>query len=123
MSLIPVSKAEHDKFGRALQVTSLQQFGKPETRELPDEIYCIFPYFRDGTSAHLRINDLTVKYIVGSEERLITAYPCKVSADILFLAARIRAAQRRGDLDRCWVLDSSRFAGFLPRWQSPPHHR
>src|SRR5581483_12298644 len=87
MSLIPVSKAEYDKFGRMLRVTCLQQFGKPKTFGPEDEIFCIYPNFRYGTSAHLRTNDLIVKYIAGDEAHLFTAYPGKMSADVLFLAA------------------------------------
>jgi len=100
MSLMPVSKSEYDKFGRLLRVTSLQRFGEEWDSRDAAQIYCIYPYFRYGASAHLRTNDLVAKYIAGCEERLFTIYPGKVSSDVLFLAARMRAAQNRGDLDR-----------------------
>lgn len=99
MSFLPTSKKEWDKFGRTQKIDFLQTFGESSSNE-DDDIWAIFPYFRYGSNAFIRINDNVVRHIVGSEERLLTAYPGRLSSDILFLAGRIRAAQARGDLDR-----------------------
>ena len=106
MSFLPISKDEFDRFGRTMRVQMLQEFGKEPDNEDSDEIYCIYPFFRSGSSSHLRNNDVTVKYIVGSEERLLTAYPGRMSSDILYLSAKIKAASARGELDRLQISPS-----------------
>ena len=93
MSFLPTSKAEWDKFGRIQKVDFLQTFGAPDA-EAGDEIWGIFPYFRYGANAFVRINDNVVKHIVGVEERFFAAYPGRLSSDILYLSGRIRAAPR-----------------------------
>jgi hypothetical protein len=106
MSFIPCSKHEWDKFGLSQKIQLFQKFGqepapgdeKPET-----DLYAIYPYFRSGASVHLRNIDNIVKYIVGDEAHLIAAYPERMSSDILYLAAKIRAAQSKGELDRLQI--------------------
>jgi hypothetical protein len=100
MSFLPCSKAEWDKYGKTVRTTLLQQFGAKVDPPGSVEIYCVHPYFRSGGSAHLRFNDLTAKFIVGSEERLLAAYPARMSSDVLYLSAKMRAAQAKGELDR-----------------------
>jgi hypothetical protein len=102
MSFLPTSKAEWEKFGRLQQVCLLQAFREQEQGE-PRELYCVYPYFRDGGSAHLRTNDMLVKHVLGSEDRFIAAYPGRMSSDVLYLAGKLRAAQARGDLDRLQI--------------------
>jgi hypothetical protein len=41
-----------------------------------------------------------INHIAGSEERVFTAYPGRMSSDLLFLAARMRAAQTKGESSR-----------------------
>lgn len=107
MSFLPVSKTESDRFGHMMSVQVLQKFGDLAPDENEDrEIYCITPYFRSGGSAHLRNNDNTVKFVVGSEDNLIAAYPVRMSSDVLYLAAKIRAASARGELDRLEISPS-----------------
>ena len=101
MSFLPVSKAEWDKFGRALRVTFLQNFGDDPTKATSGEpFHAIYPYFRHGGAGHVRMCELYVNHICGSEERLHTAYPGRMSSDLLYMGAKIRAAQAKGQLDR-----------------------
>jgi hypothetical protein len=101
MSFLPVSKKEWDKFGAALRVTFLQNFGQdPAEVETGEEIHAIYPYFRQGGAGHVRMCEIYVKHICGSEERLHTAYPGRMSSDLLYMGAKIRAAQAKGQLDR-----------------------
>lgn len=100
MSFLPTSKREWAKFGDH-QMVNMQRFGDAPTPSVEnEEIWAIFPSFRKGASAFVRNNDNTVQYITCSEERLLTAYPGRMSSDMLYLAGRIQAAQKRGDLDR-----------------------
>jgi len=101
MSFLPVSKREWDKFGRALRVTFLQNFGDdPAEVENGGEFHAIYPYFRHGGAGHVRMCEIYVNHICGSEERLHTAYPGRMSSDLLYMGAKIRAAQAKGQLDR-----------------------
>lgn len=102
MSFLPTSKREWDKFGR-MQMVSMQRLGDAPTPEAEDGIWAVFPFFRHGSNAFIRNNDNTVKFIVKQEERLLTAYPGRMSSDMLYLAARIQAAQKRGDLDQLQI--------------------
>lgn len=99
MSFLPTSHSEWDKYGRMQKATILQEFGEdPQT--LQDEVHCVFPFYRTGGSSHLRGNDNLAKYIAGDESRFFAAFPGRMSSDVLYLSARIRAAQARGDLER-----------------------
>lgn len=97
MSFIPSSKREWDK--RWKQMKSVVNDASAGSDE---ELYCIFPYFRRGPS-HMRGNDWTVKHIVGDEEHFIAAYPETQSCDVMYFAARMRAAKARGKLDSLQV--------------------
>lgn len=100
MSLLPMSKAEWQRFGRLFRVIYLQRFGEDVDPMADAEIFAIYPYFRYGASAHIRVLDMIAEHLLGSEDRLYVAYPGRLSSDVLFLAGRLRAAQARGDADR-----------------------
>ena len=101
MSFLPVSKKEWDKFGAALHVTFLQNFGDdPAEVDSGEPFHAIYPYFRHGGAGHVRMCENYVAHICGSEERLHTAYPGRMSSDLLYMGAKIRAAQAKGQLDR-----------------------
>jgi hypothetical protein len=101
MSFLPCSKREWEKFGDGQKVQFMQRFGEPHDPDADDEdIYAIHPYFRSGAIQGLRNNDVIIQSVVGSEDRLFTAYPMHLSSDLLHLAAKVRAAQARGELDR-----------------------
>ena len=95
MSFLPRSRNEWDKQTKVLASAVKEAAGGDS-----DEIFCVYPYFRSGASAHLRMNDFTVRHIVGDEAHFLAAYPERMSSDVLYLAARIRAAQAKGELDR-----------------------
>jgi hypothetical protein len=103
MSFLPMSKREWDKFGALMRVTSMQSFGEDPTHVYDEEIYTIYPYFRHGGSSHIRMCELYVKYLSGSEDRVLTAYPGRMSSDLLYLGARMQAAQAKGELSRLKV--------------------
>jgi len=99
MSFLPSSEADWDRVARSVMVTFGQPYGRPASER--KEFTIVFPFFRSGSSSHLRPNDAMAKYIAGDDpDRVLSAYPGKMSSDVLYLSGRIRAAQARGDLDR-----------------------
>ena len=103
MSFLPHSEDEYDMLGKAMTMTNLQRFGEPISEAAVD---VIFPNFRTGSGSSLRGNDLMVKHISKGEERFHAAYEGRMSSDVLYLAARIRAAQSKGTLDRLQIDDN-----------------
>jgi hypothetical protein len=100
MSFLPTSKREWHKFGETIRVTFIQEFGVDPAHLYDEAIYAIYPYFRYGGSGHVRMCDLFEAHIAGSKGQLLTAYPGRMSSDLLYLGAKIRAAQAKGDLAR-----------------------
>ena len=102
MSFLPHSADEYDALGQTMMVGNLQRFGESPS---DDPIHVIFPHFRSGYSSMLRGNDIIVKHIAKGEDNFHAAYPDHMSSDVLYLAARIRAAQAKGALDRLKISD------------------
>ena len=102
MSFLPHSTDEYDMLGKTMLMTNVQAFGEEPDDE---EIHVIFPHFRSGSGSMLRGNDLMVKYIAKGEERFHSAYEGRMSSDVMYLAARIRAASAKGTLDRLKISD------------------
>ena len=103
MSFLPHSVDEYDMLGKIMTMTNLQSYGEEPS---DGEINVIFPNFRSGSGSSLRGNDLMVNHISKGEERFHSAYEGRMSSDVLYLAARIRAAQRKGTLDRLQISDA-----------------
>ena len=100
VSLFPKTKAELSSFSK-LYPLRFQKFGDPRPRETQPKAHVVSPSFRSGGSAHFRINEEYFKRIAhGDEDFMHVAFPGRMSADILYLAGRIRAAKARGELDR-----------------------
>jgi hypothetical protein len=101
MTFLPESKHEWDKFGKCARVITLQSFGDdPSVMDEGGDFYVIYPFFREGGSSHIRTCDMYVKYVCKVEERLLAAFPGRMSSDLLYLAARIRAAAAKGELEQ-----------------------
>ena len=103
MSFLPTHKDELDV--RTLQTTAVVRERCPGlshagTADDPLNMHVVFPYFRQGGKAYLRLNDGLAKFVAGDEARFHAAFPGRVSSDMDYLAARIRSAQASGKLDR-----------------------
>ena len=100
VSLFPKSKAEVFTMGKQFPLR-FQRFGDPRPTDPTPKAHVIIPSFRSGGSAHFRINDVFDRYIAHNDgEFMHVAFPERMSADVLYLAGRIRAAKARGDLDK-----------------------
>ena len=100
-SFLPWSKSEWSRFMRQYPTTHFQRFGHPSKPEHPPlNVDAIYPYFRRGGISHIVTNDAIVEVICGSEERFHPAYPGAVSSDMMLLAARVRAAKAKGELEK-----------------------
>ena len=103
VSLFPKTKTEISAFGK-LYPLRFQKFGDPRPAEPQPKAHVISPSFRSGSSAHFRINEQYFQRIAhGDESFMHMAFPGHMSADVLYLAGRIRAAKARGDLDKLEV--------------------
>jgi hypothetical protein len=105
ISIIP-----KEKFG-AIQGMELwkmflfQRFGKePTPEELDPKVDVIWPNYAKGKLGHLRIADMLKRSFTGGDEsRFHALYTEEVSADLMFLASKLRRAASRGELDRVQV--------------------
>jgi acyl-CoA synthetase (AMP-forming)/AMP-acid ligase II len=101
MSFLPWSEPEWQRTAEHLVIANFQKFGEPAAPyTVPLNLPCIYPFFRHGCMAHTLINDGFVNIVAGSEENFHAAYPGRVSADMLLLAARRCRAIARGQLDQ-----------------------
>ena len=102
MSFIPKSKRDYRTSVTGLRVQLTERFGDTGSRADFDEpIHVLTPFYRDGYSntARLPVYFLDT-FCKGNPARLHTALPFKASADLTWLAARLRAAQAKGDTSR-----------------------
>ena len=105
MSFVPHSQDEFDMLGKSQTMTLMQKFGELESVS-NEPMHVIHPHFRFGFNGMLRLNDITVKHLLKGEEYFHSAYPGRMSMDVLYLAARIRHAQSKGTLDRLQIGDA-----------------
>ncbi len=100
MSFTPRDKSDWRTFilgGFRIQL--LQEFGKPPSEaDLHEKLHVCWPSHRDGHTAFYRAPYYFRKYFaMGSEDHFHPMYDTPGDTDVMFLAARLRAAQARGD--------------------------
>lgn len=102
VSFLPRTGAEAEKHFLCAQIGLFELAGQtPPLRDRPLSMHAIHGSFRRGTSVHLRLPDLLLPFVCGGDEsKLHALYPYAQSADLMFLAGRLRAAEARGELDR-----------------------
>jgi hypothetical protein len=102
MSFLPRSLGEWDAMFSAFRC-GLFQFSDPQgDRGRHDGEYfnLIWPLYRHGRSAIMRIPELGRTHLFGSENGLHVMRPGRMSSDSMFLAGRLRAAAARGEVDQ-----------------------
>jgi hypothetical protein len=105
MSFIPRSAAEWSGMFEALRC-GLFQFSDPTGAGGPHDgqyFELIWPLYRRGRSAIMRVPEMSVPCLLGSEDRLRSLRPGRMSSDAMFLAGRLRAAAARGEVDQLEV--------------------
>lgn len=73
----------------------------PPTKQQPLDMHVVQCGYRSGTTQLPRNLPFNVKYLCdGDEAKLLALYPFGQSADLMFLAGRMRSAEAKGELDR-----------------------
>ena len=105
MSFLPRSADEWDQMYQAFRC-GLFQFSDPtgaRGRHNGEYFDLIWPLYRRGRSAIMRVPEFAVTHLCGDESRLHTLRPGRMSSDAMYLAGRLRAAAARGELDQVEV--------------------
>jgi hypothetical protein len=100
LSFLPWSKDDFTKFGKFYPLNYFQTFGAPRPEQFIPNVHVLSGLYRSGNSMQFRLNDVFMRFLAGSEERLHAADPGKLSSDMMYLAARIRVAKAKGELDK-----------------------
>jgi hypothetical protein len=101
-SFFPKSKRDYRLSMMGLRVQLSQKFGEdPKAGDLGDKIHAIVPLYRDGhgsTGAFAKYaGEIFAK---GDPSYWHTAFNFKISSDLMWLAARLRAAAAKGDASK-----------------------
>lgn len=102
MSFLPRSAHEWDRMFEGARC-GMFQFSDPSGAGGAHEgeyFDLIWPLYRHGRSAIMRMPEMGMKHLLGSEERLHVLRPGRMSSDAMLVAARLRAAAARGELDQ-----------------------
>jgi hypothetical protein len=105
LSFFPKTKRDYRNSVTGLRVQLTQRFGETGSpTDFDEPIHVLTPFYRDGYSntARLPVYFLDI-FCKGDATLLHTALPFKASADLTWLAARLRAAQAKGDGSRIEV--------------------
>ena len=104
-SFFPKSKRDYYISMEGMRVQLAQRFGKPPTdSDLNDKIHTLTPMYRDGHASSGRFAHYTKDiFCKGDESYLNVAFPFKISSDMMWLAARLRAAAATGDISKVEV--------------------
>ena len=100
MSFTPTDKSDwRTRVLGGFRVQLLQKFGEPPREsDLHEKIHVCWPTYRDGHTALYRGGHYYHKYFgLGSDDHFHPMYDTVADTDVMFLAARLRAAQARGD--------------------------
>lgn len=102
LSFFPKSKRDFVIAVTGLRVQVTQAFGeKPAPGAFDEKMHVLTPFYRDGHSTNARLPAYFLEvFCKGDASLLRTALPYKLSSDMMWLAARLRAAKAAGDTSR-----------------------
>lgn len=108
MSFFPKTAKDYLMSVRMLRLQLTQKFGEEYPREAFEEPYHVLtPFYNDGFSTVARLPHYFLDiFCKGDPDLLHTALPYRASADLMYLAARVKAAQSKGDTSRIDVPES-----------------
>lgn len=101
-SFFPKSKKDYLFFAKSIRPQLLQTFGETASdADLHEKIHVLTPLHRDGHAASGRTGQyLKQAFAFGDDAYFHPCFDHKVSADLQWLAARVRAAAAKGDATR-----------------------
>lgn len=101
-SFFPKSKRDYYISMEGMRVQLTQKFGmQPTESDLNDKIHTLTPMYRDGHASTGRFAHYILDiFCKGDESYLNVAFPMKISSDMMWLAARLRAAAAKGDVTK-----------------------
>jgi hypothetical protein len=98
MSFLPRSAAESSRWMETLRCELFEYAGLGDAGNHPGEHFdIVWPTYRFGRTALMRIIQLAAEHVAGSEDRVHALRPGWMSSDAMFVAARLAAAQARGE--------------------------
>ena len=102
MSFFPKSRKDYLTSVILLRIQLTQPFGKqPDPAAMGEAYHVLTPFYSDGHSTVSRLPAYFLDvFCKGDASLLHTALPYKASADLMYLAARIKEAQSKGDTSR-----------------------
>lgn len=103
MSFLPHDSDDGDRVVRSAKMGFLQDFGS-EPGNTDDKVHVVWPTYGRGHTGMLRFGRLIGKYFTqGDKSHFHPLYDSQGSADIMYLAAQLRAAAARGDESKVTV--------------------
>jgi hypothetical protein len=100
VSFLPIEREDFKRAAAMWPVTFMQEFGKSQTYfgECP-EVPVVSFMNRSSRRTTGRFSDYACENIAGSEQKFHAIYPDTMSADLMYLAGKLRAAQAKGNMD------------------------
>jgi len=107
-SFYPKSKRDYRVSMAGLRVQLAQKFGQdPKPGDIADKIHAIIPLYRDGHASTGAFGKYSCEVFgKGDPAYWHYAFDFKLSSDLMWLAARLRAAAARGDASKVDVPES-----------------
>ena len=101
-SFFPKSKRDYRLSMMGLRVQLAQKFGEqPKPGDIDDKIHAIIPLYRDGHASMGAFGKYACEiFAKGDTDYWHTAFNFKLSSDLMWLAARLRAAAAKGDASK-----------------------
>jgi hypothetical protein len=101
-SFFPKSKRDYQLSMMGMRVQLAQKFGlEPKPGDINDKIHAIVPLYRDGHASTGAFGKYACEaFGKGDPEYWHTAFNFKISSDLMWLAARLRAAAAKGDASK-----------------------
>ena len=101
-SFFPKSKRDYRLSMTGLRVQLAQKFGEdPKPGDINDKIHAIIPLYRDGHASMGSFGKYSCEvFAKGDPKYWHYAFDYKLSSDLMWLAARLRAAAAKGDVSK-----------------------
>ena len=101
-SFFPKSKQDYRLSMGGLRVQLAQKFGEdPRPGDIEDKIHAIIPLYKDGHASMGAFGKYSCEvFAKGDPDYWHYCFDFKLSSDLMWLAARLRAAQAKGDVSK-----------------------